>query len=261
MPEAQMSKAVKNRYDSGEYVASSARANAAIGDGIESRFGLGGGMVAGFARRLFGWLTGVLAAAGARMKEAELAYVAELADDVEPRRRRDERATTAWELMASARSRIEAVLGDDGLRRYGLWEPVPQVPGDLSHRMTTTVDLLERHPVRVDDPFGAPLDSAAVVARLKASKTDLDGALATVLDEERERQDALAARDRAIQDWSRTYQGVASILTGLFVLAGRDDLGERLRPTARRAAGLDAPPEEAPAEPAAPEGGTPPPSA
>jgi hypothetical protein len=48
-------------------------------------------------------------------------------------------------------------------------------------------------------------------------------------EEERENEGALTDRDRALEDWRTVYQGVATTLSGLYRLAGREDLAERMR--------------------------------
>ncbi|MBI2569736.1 MAG: hypothetical protein HYV63_22255, partial [Candidatus Schekmanbacteria bacterium] len=56
-----------------------------------------------------------------------------------------------------------------------------------------------------------------------------------------------------------TYQGVATALEGLYRLAGRADLADLVRPTARRRQGLPEPADTAPAPaPAPPEVPAPP---
>jgi hypothetical protein len=52
--------------------------------------------------------------------------------------------------------------------------------------------------------------------------------------EVREAQDTLAKKNRAIDDYDRVFRGVATVLTGLFTLAGQDELAEKVRPSARR---------------------------
>jgi len=240
MPQIQMGKRVKNRCDAGDYVVSSAKTNAeSVGADIEVRWGVIAGFMAGFLVKVIQWFAGILEGSGKKLKQKELDYVAELADDIEPRKKRDEASAAAWNLIGSARSRIEQLQGDEGLKTYGLWEPVLQSPSEVAHRLTTTIEFLDKNPVTTADPFGAVFDSTVVVDKLRAALATLNEALAKVLTEERERQDALNARDLAIEEWALAYQGVASILSGLFLLAGRTDLSERLKPTIRRISGQE----------------------
>lgn len=79
---------------------------------------------------------------------------------------------------------------------------------------------------------------------LDAAVAPLREVMQGMLVDERENEAALTARDRAIAEWAIIYQGVANMLSGLYRLAGRDDLADRIRPTVRRAEGLDQPPAE-----------------
>ena len=47
----------------------------------------------------------------------------------------------------------------------------------------------------------------------------------------------MSARDQATARWSRTYAGVAMILSGMATLAGLDDLAAKVKPTERKRAG------------------------
>src|SRR4051794_19389800 len=58
--------------------------------------------------------------------------------------------------------------------------------------------------------------------------------------EARELEKALGARDQAVELWTEVYQGVATALSGLYRLAGRKDLADRVRPTSRTLSGEDA---------------------
>jgi len=62
--------------------------------------------------------------------------------------------------------------------------------------------------------------------------------LGDVRREEREAQVTREARNASLIGWNTSYQGVATVATGLFELAGQSALADRVRPTARRRAGL-----------------------
>ena len=73
---------------------------------------------------------------------------------------------------------------------------------------------------------------------LKVRIDSLRAALGDVRREEREAQLTREARNAALVAWNGSYQGVATVVTGLFELAGKPALAERVRPTTRRRAGL-----------------------
>jgi hypothetical protein len=73
--------------------------------------------------------------------------------------------------------------------------------------------------------------------------------------EKREAQLTLNAKNEAMAAWGPGYQGVADAVAALFVIGGRADLADKVRPTARRRAGL--PEAEDAATPQGADGSTP----
>ncbi|MDI3289879.1 hypothetical protein [Polyangium sp. 15x6] len=69
-------------------------------------------------------------------------------------------------------------------------------------------------------------------------------ALADMQREELELADQLGRRDQQVLAWVEDHQGIADTLIGLFRLAGRKDLAERVRPTSRALAGEEITPAE-----------------
>ena len=71
--------------------------------------------------------------------------------------------------------------------------------------------------------------------------------------ESREAQLSQERKAQAAAAWQNSYQGVTYAFYGLYLLAGRKDLADRIEPTARRRAGLpeveDDPQPIAPGEP------------
>jgi hypothetical protein len=238
MATTQIGKAVQNRVDNGAYVVSSGVTHAeSVGAAVERRWGLPPGVEAGFTEEQILWLSKLLETSGQKLREREHGYVAELADDVEPRAERDARAREALTIMVHVRSRVGDLLGGEGLQKYGLVEAPPTRPNALAEQMLATIKLFEASPTTVRDPLDSVFDTAVVAEKLRAAYTPLAEALEVVLNEERERQESMTARDEAIEEWAKVYQGVASILSGLFMLADRRDLSARLRPTTRRTIG------------------------
>jgi hypothetical protein len=82
------------------------------------------------------------------------------------------------------------------------------------------------------------VDPIAMADSLATHAEALRTTLGDVKREEREAQLTLQRRNAATTAWNATYQRVADTRTGLFELAGRTELADRVRPTARRRAGL-----------------------
>jgi hypothetical protein len=177
------------------------------------------------------------------MGTADMRVVTERADDVDLR---DTRETTTTNLLLATvrvRSMVLDALGEKGLATYGLSGETPRVARDLMSHAFTVVKLMQETPFNVTVD-GVTFDSAAMATTLKAKADAVETALANMQREEQELVNELGNRHTAIGDWVDVHQGVADTLTGLFRLAGRKDLSERVRPTSRTLAGEEAPPAE-----------------
>ncbi len=189
------------------------------------------------------------------MDTAEMRVVNERADDVGLR---DDRDTAATNLIAAAvrvRSMVLDALGDKGLATYGLSGETPRVTRDLVSHVQTVASLMQEHPFNVTVD-GVTFDSAAMATTLKTKANAVETALDNMQREEQELVNELGNRHTAIDEWVNVHQGVADTLTGLFRLAGRKDLSDRVRPTSRTLTGEEAPAAEPPKDNSAtPSGG------
>lgn len=190
----------------------------------------------------------MLSFAAAGLRQAALEHSAEQADDVAPRAVRNQATSALLSLMVQLRATAETTLGYASLATYGLEGDTPRIPKTLSEHAGNVANLLAKAPFEIVTDLGSTFSSAAAITALTARKTQLDAALGTVDKEARELEDALGKRDQALARWTDVYQGTANTLTGLFRLADRNDLAERVRPTSRTISGEDAGP-PAPEEP------------
>ncbi|HEX2956927.1 MAG TPA: hypothetical protein VHO70_08840 [Chitinispirillaceae bacterium] len=62
--------------------------------------------------------------------------------------------------------------------------------------------------------------------------------------EEKELELAVKDRDISITNWQKVFSASATIFAEILKLGGRNDLAERVRPTARRVSGTEEPPVE-----------------
>ena len=180
-----------------------------------------------------------------KMDTAELRVVAERADDVGLRDTRDTRVANLLLATVRVRSMVLDALGENGLATYGLSGETPRAARDLMSRAYTVAKLMQENPFNVTVE-GVTFDSAAMASTLTTKADAVETALADMQREEQELANELGNRDVAITEWVDVHQGVADTLTGLFRLAGRKDLSERVRPTHRLLAGEVAPPAEPP---------------
>jgi len=133
--------------------------------------------------------------------------------------------------------------GRSAVSRYGLGSESPRVPAKLLQYGQNVRKLLDEAPTKVTSPLGSSFDT--VVASQAVGKA-CEELAATVEDDDREARElesAMARRDRADATWSEVYQGTASMLEGLYRLAGWKELADKVRPTQRKTRGEDAGPD------------------
>lgn len=205
----------------------------------------------------------LLAALAGRMlaqREKELvsadeAHEAELGDDEEPRRARDEAAAALYEEVTQTRDWLRGYLGARALRGLGFSGDTPQDPVVLSRFAGQIIDALGK-PLPPALQAGATWDPTATVKALITKRDALDTHLADVTREQREAQVTWAARSEAMDGFDRDYQRALDLLEGILRFGGQGALADRLRPVTRKAKAPD--PAAAPASPLVP-GRLPPP--
>jgi hypothetical protein len=184
------------------------------------------------------------------MSEADVALAAESADDPPIRAERDERFARLRLELQDVRALISATYGDAVVGTYSLGGTTPERPDLLRNQATSVIGLLRERPFTAPPkPGRAALDAGALADGIEGLSAALGESLGAVTREEREYQLALERRDAAVESWTRTYRGVAGVVSSLFDLAGREDLAARVRPTTRRSAGITEPEELEPTEP------------
>lgn len=181
----------------------------------------------------------VLERAAKEVQDADLAHAAELLDDVEPRQLRDDAHAKLVATLLSLRETLAALYGPSTMAAYGLGEPLPELSTQLLQRGRAVESLLRKtaisaRPLRA----GVTLKASALSDELAPIVEALGKALDAVARESREAQLTLERKNQATEAWGQVYQGVTSAFYGLYLLAGRKDLADRIEPTARRRAGL-----------------------
>ena len=213
------------------------------------------GLPAGTMLALFVRLAALLEAATTRLDTLELALLAEAGDDNAVLAARDAAHSGARAAIGQARSLVLAFIGAEARKPLGLDAEIPETATELADYGRRTADALIRAALEIPVSDGVTVKSDALGRTVAAREATLNNALKNVETEARELRAAIGARDLAIEPWARAYRGVALTLSGLFTLAGRDDLAARVRPTERRARGEEESDEPTtPAEPSAPNG-------
>ncbi len=178
-------------------------------------------------------LTSTLVGRRDEMVRADETHERELADDAPARAERDEAAAAVTAKLVELREVLTGLYGQT-LARTVLPEAAPQDPVVLERfagQVSTTLANVALPEPRV---AGAQLDVSVLADDISGAQTELRNRLDVVAREVREAQDTLAKKNRAIEQYDRAFQGVATVLTGLFVLAGQDELANKVRPSARR---------------------------
>lgn len=171
--------------------------------------------------------------------DADVAHATELADDDAYRTLREERNAETREFLSTLRSTLIRNYGQPIAGAYGLGAPIPDDPATVVVLARTVETLLRSRPLTETaknkflnvDPKAAADALAVMAASLQATLGDIDR-------EKREAQITQNAKNEAMTVWGTTYSGVADATAAFFVLAGRPGLAERVRPTARRRAGM-----------------------
>jgi hypothetical protein len=178
------------------------------------------------------------------MHNADLTLAAEIADDAAPRTARDTSIQAIREMLMDFSALVEGTYGADALKLCGLQGLTPRWGDTLANDGDNVAGLLKGNPFAAlaPKPGREPLKAPKMAEALEAEVAEFKKSLEDVDREEREYQAALGARDLSVEQWSLVYPNVTDALGAFYSLAGRSDLADRVRPTARRRAGQ---PEEA----------------
>lgn len=192
---------------------------------------------------------------------ASNAHDREMADDAEPRDRRDSRESSVRARLGGLRLNVQGAFGDAGLRALALWEPIPPGPGPLKNYAQSVLNALVQPgvtlvPLHADDAF--EFKPAKAVDSLRALLAELTTALDDVARESVEFDTTLLAKSAAMAAHDRDFVSFAGVIERLALIAGLPELAERIRPSGREPGVLANPVEPGAAgDPVAPSAGTP----
>ena len=171
--------------------------------------------------------------------DADRAHTNELADDDGLRQTRDERTIDLKDLLSNLRSNLMRNYGPIAAGAYGLGAALPDDAPALLLLAGQVESLLRTRPlVEAAKKQSLKIDALLVADDVRDSAAALRTTLGDVEREKREAQLTLGVKTEAMANWGNTYPAVADATAAFFALAGRTDLAQRVRPTARRRAGL-----------------------
>lgn len=180
----------------------------------------------------------MMAAANTRLETAENEYAHEQSDDPPLRKKRDDAAAELGQRWSDVKSQLVRRFGPTAPREYGLEGDLPATPDALARQTANAVKLLRAKPRTHASRLGE-FTTTGAADHLEEAESILSATLTAVTTETKELQDALGRRDAAATDWTSVYQACATLLEGYLRLGGRTDLADRVRPTIRRASGLE----------------------
>jgi hypothetical protein len=180
--------------------------------------------------------------AGSKMDKADAAHNQELADDAEPRERRDAATSEVYSALVEVKGAIGTIHGAGWVAKLGIPAEVPRDPavlarlaGDLSSALATAKFPKPR--LRGVKSF----DVAPWIAALDEPRKALEQALKDVTREAREAQATLVQKTRAVETYDAAFSTAVACAAGLLRLAGEPEHAAKLRPSDRRPGTLEAP--------------------
>jgi hypothetical protein len=167
---------------------------------------------------------------------ADRAHEAELSDDAAPRAERDDAERELRDTVVTFRNSISSNFGDGALRTLGIWDPPPSdTRGLATYAKDFALALADdTRAIQGKKRKGVTIDRHAMAKELTPEAGRLETALGVVTKEEAEATATQTAKNNAMTANDTAFAGVATAAEGLLTLAGRSDLAERVRPSARR---------------------------
>ncbi|TKC98450.1 hypothetical protein [Polyangium fumosum] len=212
------------------------------------------GMTMGHVVTALGQLLGRITTS---LVEADQVHTNELADDDGYRKRREQTIADLRGQLFALRTAFTNNYDVSVAAAYGLAVALPDDNQSLIHTAGSVEKLLRTRPL-IEKPKmkGLTIDPLLTADDLKAAADAMQSALGDVERERREAQATLDKKNTELETWGRRYPAIADLASLLFVLADRQALADRVKPTARRRAGLpeteDLPSDATPPAPAAP---------
>ena len=180
-------------------------------------------------------MSSTLESATGTMVAADTAHMNELGDDAAPRVERDQQAERVADELSALRDAVTVAYGAPALRTLGFDGRTPVDPVQLQLLGSQVVENLGKW--KAPGPSRLPgfeLQPELWSAKLNAPLVSLSSALEAVAREKREADTTLVAKNRAIEDWDKTFSLTATILSALLELVGERELARRVRPSRRR---------------------------
>ncbi|QDG53676.1 hypothetical protein FIV42_23905 [Persicimonas caeni] len=166
----------------------------------------------------------------------------EMGEDSAASQSEDETVETLREEVFWQRSQIAGTYGAQVADRLGYTGETPTDAHDIIQASAGFEQQLRQVGFPSETrPRRQPLDANEYANTLAALRAEVEQATRDNESDTRQTQQARSERDEAEAELKYDYRGVAEVAVGLFYLARKDALAEKVRPTARRNKGLPEP--------------------
>lgn len=173
-----------------------------------------------------------------RLLRVEIELATERADDVVVRAERNQAHHALYDMVVETKEYLRDAATQ---QRLGLNGPTPRDPAVLASYVRAAIFSLRKHPGAIPGPLSLSLPSTDIADRLEGLLDELERSLQAIKNEARKADQWLSKRNQVLKDWQRVYIANGKMAEGAFRRAGLSELADRIRPTERRARGLDSP--------------------
>lgn len=168
------------------------------------------------------------------MRTLDMAYVTEQDDDVSLRGKLAEAGIELDRKLRLTRDSIRDLDSHETLQIYGMADRPPRARHALVAYADRIIQLLRAHPYQFSGEIGQVIDTRKVASVIEESLQPFKNLVDQMNREMNDLQEALRARNQAIDDWTDAYQGVCHCFEGLFRLVGLRRAAKLLTPTYHR---------------------------
>jgi hypothetical protein len=189
-----------------------------------------------------------LQAATKALVEGDEAHTLEIADDAEPRARRNEFGVRVARTLQDARSAVEPAYGAAGLAAVGLNVSIPKEYRQLARVGSRFIELATADGFKLPKPKreGTEVRISVYVTELEPNLKGYQKALADVQREESEFDATLLTKNTSLATFDKVFGDFVDAMSTFARLADMSELSDKLPSLWWRAAGGDDGAEEAP---------------